>query len=363
MALRSSSASAAQAYDDFRLMFGAQRVADDPVGLKTRMEIFQKRSEAVMLHNSKAGISWTEEVNKFTDYTDSELKALLGLRRQRRIPAVDFTFTNMRSASDQKVADSQDWTVSLKSSNDVMDQGSCGSCWAVATAGMLETRAEILGYHVKVSYHQLSDCTPNPDECGGTGGCMGATAEAALNFTQTDGVVLSTHYPTVYSDSCQTASHQASLTITGYNTVEPTNSATALLTALSEGPVAVSVDATNWFQYGGGIYAGCEKNAIINHAVLMVGYSADYYLIRNSWGSWGETHNGKKGYIKLKRHDEGEYCGTDTAPLDGVGCALGDNQAGPTMKVCGMCGVLTDSAVPVGLTVTSNPAAVFQTTG
>ncbi|CAE7773499.1 VCATH [Symbiodinium sp. CCMP2592] len=125
-----------------------------------------------------------------------------------------------------------------------------------------------------------------------------------------------------------------------------------LLTTLSEkGPAVVSVDAEAWTIYDGGIFNGCQKDATINHAVLLVGYGQDkqpgqkYWLIRNSWGAdWGE-----EGYMRLLRHDGDEsngghngFCGTDYDPKVGVGCRGGPS----SLPVCGMCGILSDSSYP-----------------
>merc|ERR1719265_2798636 len=105
-----------------------------------------------------------------------------------------------------------------------------------------------------------------------------------------------------------------------------------LLHALYQnGPAAVSVDASSWFSYNRGVYAGCDRNAVINHAAVAEGWGKElslmrgmfkYYLIRNSWGNdWGEH-----GYIRLLRHDqENEHCGIDNNPQEGTGC-----EGGPT---------------------------------
>ncbi|CAE7948532.1 unnamed protein product, partial [Symbiodinium sp. KB8] len=105
-----------------------------------------------------------------------------------------------------------------------------------------------------------------------------------------------------------------------------------------------------WTIYDGGIFNGCQKDATINHAVLLVGYGQDkkgqkYWLIRNSWGAdWGE-----EGYMRLLRHDGDEsngghhgFCGTDYDPKVGVGCRGGPS----SLPVCGMCGILSDSSYP-----------------
>lgn len=59
------------------------------------------------------------------------------------------------------------------------------------------------------------------------------------------------------------------------------------------------------------------------------------------------TSQGEQGFIRLRRH-EGDahggdgHCGTDNNPKDGTAC----DGAPPVLPVCGMCGILMDSAVP-----------------
>lgn len=127
----------------------------------------------------------------------------------------------------------------------------------------------------------------------------------------------------------------------------PENRYEPLLRAVVEhGPVGVSVAASDWHMYSDGVFNSCAKDAVINHAVTLVGFGKDqmlqrkFWLIQNSWGAnWGEG-----GRIRLLRSDsdETEQCGIDRQPEKGTAC-----KGGPTeVKVCGMCGILYDSAVP-----------------
>lgn len=69
-----------------------------------------------------------------------------------------------------------------------------------------------------------------------------------------------------------------------------------IIALLQERPVAIAVSATGWENYGSGIFK-CGPTDPINHAVLLVGYEPDHWIIKNSWGNdWGES-----GYIKVTR--------------------------------------------------------------
>jgi C1A family cysteine protease len=102
----------------------------------------------------------------------------------------------------------------------------------------------------------------------------------------------------------------------------PTNSETALMTAIVQQPVSVAVEAdqASFQQYSGGVMtAACGTN--LDHGVLAVGYGTsagkDYYQVKNSWGAdWGS-----KGYIWLGR--------------------------GAAFKAQGQCGIQMDPSYPV----------------
>lgn len=58
----------------------------------------------------------------------------------------------------------------------------------------------------------------------------------------------------------------------------------------------MTVSATGWVNYASGVFS-CNANDPINHGVLLVGYDANSWIIKNSWGeTWGDN-----GYIRISR--------------------------------------------------------------
>ena len=45
------------------------------------------------------------------------------------------------------------------------------------------------------------------------------------------------------------------------------------------GPLVVGVDASRWDVYGHGIFDGCDRDATINHAVVLVGRCAKLMFV------------------------------------------------------------------------------------
>jgi len=232
----------------------------------------------------------------------------------------------------------------------VKDQGSCGSCWSFGSAETLESYwALVTGNLTVLSEQQILDCTPNPNDCGGSGGCEGGTVEIAYaQIEKMGGLSSEASYPYVSGSGSNQACQQSQISpvakISSYVNL-PSNQLNPVLNYLIyKGPLAISVDAGSWQGYGGGVFDGCDQsNPDLDHVVQLVGAGTDpqygdYWLVRNSWSAdWGED-----GYIRLRRTST-PRCGIDTSPGDGDGCNGGPS----TVKVCGTCGILYDTLYPV----------------
>lgn len=192
-----------------------------------------------------------------------------------------------------------------------------GSCWAFATAAVLESQVALKsGLLFDFSPQQIAMCSPNPDNCGGSGGCYGATSEIAFDYLVESGVMEEyvMGYNAYFGENvaCGVTDEMIpKATITGFTHL-PTNNYTALMNSVAQvGPISISVDADAFHSYESGIFDGCnQEQPNINHAVTLVGYGEEqgekYWLVRNSWSaSYGEA-----GYIRVKRTDEDDEVGS-----------------------------------------------------
>lgn len=350
---------------------------------KLRLALFTKRVAEVRRHNRRPQQSWWAGVNHLADRTEEELKALRGWKGFAGSKSSQSAGENIALLQSKQavVPDNYSWG-HLKAIQTTYDQGGCGSCWALATIAMMNAAEEIAGGNRVFSAQDLVNCVPNSHNCGGSGGCDGATVELAMNWIASSGLRLATESPYEGRDEqCYTkansttllSSHDLHRTPSGapdagdleamtrvgqhhtphgssgqlfglqYWTRLPENEYHPLLLHLVQhGPLAISVDATGWVLYAGGIFDHCNVDAVINHAVVLFGYGYDdatwlpYWDIKNSWGiAWGQNGN-----IRLKRESSAEevQCGTDRQPEMGTGCDGGPKE----VRVCGMCGILYD---------------------
>lgn len=211
----------------------------------------------------------------------------------------------------------------------VRNQGSCGSCYAMALATVAESRIRIARKDPKryrlSPQHAVSCSVYNQ-------GCDGGFPFLVGKHYEHFGVVSEKCFPYAASDSqcsraCKAAvEHPISNTryVGGFygNTSEE-----AMMRELMDGPITVAFEAPHGlFSYRGGIFTGpkpaSEDQQVpgvamfqhTNHAVVAVGWGhslvngqrVKYWIFLNSWGkTWGE-----QGYFRVVRgRDE---CGVES---------------------------------------------------
>jgi serine protease len=200
-----------------------------------------------------------------------------------------------------------DWTTPVK------DQGEeCGSCWAYAAVGLLESHLKIIQHNPNLtpdlSEQYLISCDEDDD------GCDGGDFETALAYLVDTpgpdgkiGTVNESVYPVDNADdSCADlgnatrygAGRWAYVNSSGGDDAEislpPVNE---LKTAIYlKGPIAAGVDDDDAFDdYEGGIFSSTALplEETTNHAVILVGWGnengTEYFIGKNSFGTeWGE---------------------------------------------------------------------------
>merc|ERR1712157_540737 len=286
------------AFAAYAATFGKTYNGDE---MAKRETIYNQAVEEMTAHNARyeAGEeTYFQGMGQFTDMTLEEFQAL---------PM--FGFVKPESAgpnlgthewNGEELAASVDWR-SKGAVTPVKNQGQCGSCWAFSTVGGLEGAWEIgTGTLTSMSEQQLVDCSK------ANLGCNGGSMESGFQFEEGVNVATESSYPyTARDGSCKSSGYSTAIPrggVTGYKSVGASTS--SLQSALQHGPVSVAIEADQMsFQgYSGGVItSGCGTQ--LDHGVTAVGYTSDYFIVKNSWGaSWGNN-----GYVYIST--SGNVCG------------------------------------------------------
>ncbi|KAE8617475.1 hypothetical protein XENTR_v10009085 [Xenopus tropicalis] len=270
-----------------------------------RRKAWEATWEKVQKHNQLAdqGLkSYRMAMNQFADLTDNERSSKSCLLPREKslnpVKAESYSYTSIT------IPKEVDWRKS-NCVTPVKNQGTfCGSCWAFATVGVMESRYCIRTKELlNLSEQQLVDC----DEINE--GCCGGFPIKALEYVAQHGVMRNKEYE--YSQkkaTCEYDSDKAIHMNVSKFYILPGEENMATSVAI-EGPITVGIGVSSDFQlYSEGIFEGdCAESP--NHAVIIVGYGTehandkeeedkDYWIIKNSWGKeWGED-----GYVKMKRN-------------------------------------------------------------
>eukprot|EP01126_Amoeba_proteus_P005136 TRINITY_DN1169_c0_g2_i3.p1 TRINITY_DN1169_c0_g2~~TRINITY_DN1169_c0_g2_i3.p1 ORF type:complete len:229 (+),score=52.18 TRINITY_DN1169_c0_g2_i3:82-768(+) len=161
-------------FEDYEKEFSKFYTKEERQG---RELIFTVRLAEILKHNQDVSKSWKLGVNPLTDRTEEEFNALLGSHTNRKASPHHGPHHVYPDKLEDLTVDWRDQHIITA----VKDQGQCGSCWSFATAEVTESYYALkTGQLPVLSEQQILDCTPNPNNCGGTGGCGGGTAELAF---------------------------------------------------------------------------------------------------------------------------------------------------------------------------------------
>ena len=264
-----------------------------------RLGVFSnKLKEIEELNRNSDGV--THGITQFADWTQEEFDAILTLRptEEDEVPAQHIH--NLKAPAAEK-----DWR---NEGNDVKDQASCGSCWAFAATATIEYIASIQNKKkIDVSEQELVDCATSAAGYSNNG-CNGGWYNWAWDYVADKGglVEQSKYKYHAKDETCNPGDNERYGAIEkGHTNLGNNANLNTIRSAVNTHPVAMAAYASNWSSYTGGIFK-CGFYFQVNHAITIVGYTDEYWLVRNSWGKrWGED-----GYMKLKAtQDTQEDCG------------------------------------------------------
>ncbi|CAK1579653.1 unnamed protein product [Parnassius mnemosyne] len=220
-----------------------------------------------------------------------------------------FSKHDPKTVRDRTVPEYFDWRQYGKVSP-VKNQYQCGACWAFSAIANIESQIRIhLMKNYTLSEQFLIDCIKNNKGCGADS----LIKTFAAIVTDFGGVLLDSDYFPYEAkpNMCrwQPNFNTKLIPVIGFKRVFP-NENVMIQYILQYGPLSAAINSKSMESYKGDIDEPTGETCSpkhLNHAVLIVGYSAyvsktsgkvtPYWIIKNSWGTeWGDN-----GYYYLVR--------------------------------------------------------------
>jgi cysteine peptidase B len=285
-----------EAFEKFRVEFARSYKEGTPEYFK-RLEVFAERLEEISELNDKhilvAGYP-VFGINKFTDVSKEEFAAMYLNKAIMNSTAEADKLPRSDVKLDGPPANDIDWRTKGVLTP-VKDQQQCGSCWAFSATETIESFAQLAGKGLPIlAPQQIVSCDKVDGGCNG-----GWPYQAMAYIKQAGGQETESAYPYTSGGGntgiCKVDKSKFVPGVQVTGSVSVTKGENNLEAALNKGPVSICVDASSWSSYRSGILSTCGTS--VDHAVQAVGYTADYWIVRNSWGtSWGES-----GFIRIAR--------------------------------------------------------------
>ena len=177
----------------------------------------------------------------------------------------------------------------------VHNQQECNSCWAFAAAGTMEYWLKKEQPDAEIDVQNVLDCAPR------TFGCIGGLMEHAFEY---DG-----YFPLKYNYNDKAGKCTPSDTgvhVDSFLAVDHQIEHSLAYMIHKWGPVSIAVDLTKHKNNKGDLIKAADCTGKARHAVLAVGYTPEYWNVKNSMGTeWGD-----EGYGYIERGKKA--CGIDT---------------------------------------------------
>ena len=322
-------------FEEYRQDFG--KTYEDATEYESRRAIFRDNLAAAEQHNREQqendgnAKGYKLGVNQYSDLLLEEvplgyvktyhLGNVAAGRRLANAPDLESIF---RTEPVSDLPKHVDWrTKSI--TTPVKNQYYCGSCWAFASTAVLESHvAHATGTLFALSEQELVSCAGNPLHCGGTGGCQGSTAELAMEYARTHGMVdewafgyqsnhganvsctlkergtTTSSSPLIRGSANQDQKKYlkgAVAAIDGWMTL-PRNNYTAVMNGIAKlGPLSVAVACHPWLMYKSGVYSGNLKTKVETDVRIRCARST--LVCRVMWARCQRTDNNNCFYFAI----------------------------------------------------------------
>ena len=248
----------------------------------------------------KAHVTWEVtdyEENIFRGWTIDEVKELFipVEMLHMEIPSVPYLIT------DDSELKETDWSKDAPSCiHESKNQGNCGSCWALAVAGMVSDRCCLRkNDHGWLSPQELVSCDKS------NSGCESGSEYRAIDYVVKNGLVHEACFPYIAvngtcSEKCEDGKDWAASHVCKCKKKELCYGVTGMAKCLESGPITAGFTAYNDFlYYKSGIYRWNKRvEDPGGHAVRCYGYATfpeKHWKCINSWGTgWG-----MEGYFNI----------------------------------------------------------------
>lgn len=277
------------------------------------MKIFLEQQSIIEAHNeryARGEESFSLRLNSYSDLTVAEFEEFtsgLTLPENFSAPMAPMMPTGA-------LPDSFDWRDQGAVSS-VKHQKQCGSCYAFAGAGLLESH--ILrqgGAEFDISEQDAVDCSIGKYNNGKSNqGCKGGVPKYVIDYYVKNGLVKEENYPYTSGTSrvngpCNRPPADLNVQVDVHDVkVQDEDHLAQLL--VTKGPIFISIcvgenkEASRLFQsIADGIFDRSQTiTAMVNHGVILVGYGSengrDFWIVKNSWG----TEFGVEGYARIAK--------------------------------------------------------------
>jgi len=302
-------------------------------GSPSEQDPYQAEIDLINMKIDLQSLEWRAGITSLTKLSPEEKRKRLGDWIPYEADPNDVLFfeplepeTELPTSINWASKDGRNYMTSVK------NQGSCGSCWAFATLGIVEAMYNIekglysiepvflLNNSLRTEWFSAFyeqnpiriQALNYPDfseqelvSCSTAGDCDGGYRAQACDHVKNSGIVPETCFPyqadNVACQRCTDYLQQLSRISDWEWITTNTLDENAIKTALQNGPVSAGMDVySDFYNYSSGIYsptAGATYEG--KHAIIFVGYddSQDAWICKNSWG----TNWGVSGYFRIKR--------------------------------------------------------------